>query len=257
MKSCLYKTTIIHERFNDFKNKFKYLILSMYIDYDELKMLSDKIRFFSFNKFNIFSFNDNDHGYRDGRSLRVFIEDHLKLYKINYNDIKIKIFCFPRIFGYVFNPISIIYCYYNSNIIAIFYEVKNTSNEQHTYCFAKNDSKKRNQYIHSCDKNFYVSPFIGMKGLYKFKNSEPKEKISIVIDLFDKNNLKILTASQYGERVNFSSSILLKQVIINPLLIVKVILSIMYEAIFIVFKGGKYYGRNKKKLDSVSFEGNL
>ena len=47
--------------------------------------------------------------------------------------------CFPRILGYVFNPLSIIYCYEAEKLIAIFYEVKNTSNEQHTYCFAGNN----------------------------------------------------------------------------------------------------------------------
>ena len=56
---------------------------------------------------------------------------------IEYNKLKIKILCFPRIFGYVFNPLSVLYCYDENKLIAIFYEVKNTSNEQHTYVFVK------------------------------------------------------------------------------------------------------------------------
>ena len=257
MKSCLYSTSIIHERFQKFKNKFKYLILSMYVDYNELNLLSKKIIFFSYNKFNIFSFNEKDHGYRDGRSLRFFVEDFLNINNITFKKLQIKIFCFPRIFGYVFNPLSVIYCYDDDNLISIFYEVKNTSNEQHTYCFAEINLNNKIEYTHKCNKNFYVSPFIGMKMQYIFRTINPKEKISIVIDLHDENNNKILRASQFGKKIDFTSFILIKQLVINPLVIVKVISGILYEAIFIVIKGGKYYGRNKKKSDTISFEGKL
>ena len=257
MNSCLYSTSIIHERFQKFKNKFKYSILSMFIDHSELNLLSKKIKFFSYNRFNIFSFNEKDHGYRDGRSLRIFVEDFLTINKFTFNKLQIKIFCFPRILGYVFNPLSVIYCYDNNNLISIFYEVKNTSNEQHTYCFAETNLNEKIEYIHKCNKSFYVSPFIGMKMQYKFKTLNPREKISIVIDLYDENNNKALTASQYGKKIDFNSFIFIKQLVINPLLIIKVIYGILYEAIFIVIKGGKYYGRNKKKTDTISFEGKL
>ena len=109
----------------------------MYIDIDELIDLKKKIKVFSYNKFNIFSYYEKDHGYRDGRLLRVFVEDFLRLNHINFKKLKINIMCFPRILGYVFNPLSIIYCYEEERLIAVFYEVKNTSNEQHTYCCRK------------------------------------------------------------------------------------------------------------------------
>ena len=257
MESSLYSTTITHERFDEFKNKFKYLVLSIYIDHDELSFLSSKLRVFSYNKLNLFSFHEKDHGYRDGRSLRNFVENFLISNKIYFENLKIKINCFPRILGYVFNPLSIIYCYSNENLIAIFYEVKNTSNEQHTYCFASNSDKTISIYNHECNKNFYVSPFIGMKGVYKFKNLIPKDKMSIVIDLVDKNNNKILTASQYGRKIPLNSFALLKELILNPLISLKIIFGILYESIFIFFKGGKYYSRKKKTHDSISFEGKL
>lgn len=257
MNSSLYSTTIIHERFYDFKHKFKYFILSMFIDHDELISLEKKIKIFSYNKFNIFSYYEKDHGYRDGRLLRDFIEDFLRLKQFKFQKLKIKIMCFPRILGYVFNPLTVIYCYEDNILVAIFYEVKNTSNEQHTYCFVGNNDIKINKLNHECEKNFYVSPFIGMKARYKFKNLIPKEKMSVIIDLFDRENKKILTASQFGDRVCLSSFTLLKQLLFNPLVTIKVISAILYESIFIVLKGGKYYAREKKFKDSISLEGNL
>ena len=257
MNSSLYSTTIVHERFYDFKHKFKYLVLSMFIDHDEIKELTKKIKIFSYNKFNIFSYYENDHGYRDGRLLREFVEDFLLINKVEFKKLKINIMCFPRILGYVFNPLSIIYCYDEKNLIAIFYEVKNTSNEQHTYCFARNKNFKAHKYVHECDKNFYVSPFIGMKARYKFENLTPNQKMSVAINLFDKDNKKILTASQYGIKLPLNSLSLLKELFYNPLATIKVIFAILYEAFFIIIKGGKYYARQKKTNDSISFEGEL
>ena len=62
--------------------------------------------------------------------------------------------CYPRILGYVFNPLSIFYCYEKDKLVAIFYEVKNTFNEQHTYVFSASSSS--NLILHKCDKKFYV-----------------------------------------------------------------------------------------------------
>ena len=257
MISSLYSTTIIHERFNSFKNKFKYYILSLYIDLSELNILSKKINIFSYNRFNFFSFYEKDHGYRDGRPLKSFVEDYLLINNIAFKSLRINILCFPRILGYVFNPLSIIYCYEENKLLAIFYEVKNTSNEQHTYCFASNLKNNKKIYHHSCEKNFYVSPFIGMKTKYKFYNTLVNNKISITIDLYDDAEKKILTASQFGKKISLNSSNLLKQLLKNPLLSIKVISGILYEALYIVIKGGKYYARNKKESDSISFEGKL
>ena len=76
-------------------------------------------------------------------------------------------------FGYVFNPLSIFYCYQENNLKAIFYEVKNTFNEQHTYIFKVNDDEKIEQ---KCKKKFYVSPFMDMNTFYNFKLTSPKRK---------------------------------------------------------------------------------
>ena len=160
IRSSLFNNIVSHQRLIPLKNLFKYSVTSMYIDFREIEYLNKKIKFFSYNKFNIFSFYDVDHGYRDKRSLKEFVEDTLSKNSIKYNDISFSILCFPRIFGYVFNPISIIFCYDSNNLIAILYEVKNTSNEQHTYCFASHNFPLKSVYKHNCKKIFYVSPFI-------------------------------------------------------------------------------------------------
>ena len=136
MNSKIILSSIVHKRFGEINHLFKYKVPSIFLDLDELETIKNNSYLFSINSFNLLSFNEKDHGYRDNRKIRDFIIDHLKKYKIEYKKLKIMILCFPRILGYVFNPLSVLYCYDNDKLISIFYEVKNTSNEQHTYVFA-------------------------------------------------------------------------------------------------------------------------
>ena len=250
MNSNIYNGYVTHTRFKPVKHFLKYKTFSLFIDLDELELLDKKFKIFSFNKFNIFSFHNKDHGERNGKSLKEWVLYNLKKFKIEKNINRIKLLCYPRIFGYVFNPLSIFYCYENNILKAVFYEVKNTFNEQHTYIFKIKDDKNIQQ---SCKKKFYVSPFMDMKTFYNFELKPPADKLSVLIKQTDKNGL-ILTAVQTGERKNFSS----KQLIINffkyPLMTLKIISAIHFEALLLWKKGAIYRGREKKIKNNLSYE---
>ena len=257
IRSSLFSNVVVHQRFLPFKYKFQYSVVSFYICYDELESLDKTISFFSYNKFNIFSFHERDHGYRDHRTLKQFVKDILSNNFIRYDNLKFNILCFPRVFGYVFNPLSIIFCFDKDNLIAILYEVKNTSNEQHTYCFASKTHGIKSIYKHYCKKFFYVSPFIEMQGYYSFKTKIPSNNLSLLIEQFNEKKEKVLLASQIGKRTNLTSKTIIKSFFKNPLMTIRVIFGIHYQAVKIFFKGGKYYSRNKKPKDTISFEGQL
>jgi len=257
MKSNLFYNIVTHQRFFPLKHKFKYSLTSLYIFYHELELLNKNISFFSYNKFNFFSFHEKDHGYRDHRSLKEFVTDILFNNSIKYNNLTFSILCFPKILGYVFNPLSVIFCFDDEKIIAILYEVKNTHNEKHTYCFSNKDFKIKILYEHKCKKQFYVSPFIDMDCYYKFSVKIPSDKLSLLIEQFNSEDQKILLASQIGLRKYFSSATIIKSFFKNPLMTFRVFFGIHYQAMKILLKGGKYHSRNKKPLDSISFEGYL
>ena len=142
--SCIYNGQVVHKRFKPKEHYFKYNVFSFLIDLNELNIIEKKIKFFSYNKFNLISFYDEDHGNRDGSSLIHWVKKNLNQISVNTSQIKIKLLCYPRILGYVFNPLSIFFVYdKNSSLKAILYEVKNTFGEQHTYVF-KIDSKNKN-----------------------------------------------------------------------------------------------------------------
>ena len=104
INSAIYNGKVIHKRFKPKVHSFKYSVFSLFIDLSELETLDKEISFFSLNKFNLISFFEKDHGDRDGSSLISWVTKQLQNYEINTDNIKIKLLCYPRIFGYVFNP---------------------------------------------------------------------------------------------------------------------------------------------------------
>ena len=250
--SCIYKGTVVHKRFKPKKHFFKYSVFSLFLDLDEINELDEKIPFFSYNKFNILSFFDKDHGDRDGSSIKDWLIQVLQKKNISTRSIKIKILCYPRILGYVFNPLSIFFIYdSDSNPIAILYEVKNTFGEQHTYVF-KIDIKNK-QILNNCKKRFYVSPFMDLESKYFFKMLIPNERLSVIIEQRDKEG-KLLFASQDGERVKISSKNLLISYLKHPLMTIKIISAIHYEALKLWIKGVKLVKKNLNIKNNTSYE---
>ena len=250
MNSCINNGEVTHTRFKPVRHFLKYKTFSLLIDLDEINILDKSIGIFSHNKFNIFSFYDKDHGDRDGGNLKDWVISNLNKFQIKENITNIKLLCYPRILGYVFNPLSIFYCYEKDKLVAIFYEVKNTFNEQHTYIFK---IKNNEEIIQKCRKKFYVSPFMDMETFYNFKLLNPKDKLSVFIKQTDADGT-ILTATQTGDKKEFSY----KQLAINflkyPLMTIKIISSIHYEALLLWKKGAIYRKRNTKIKNNLSYE---
>ena len=249
--SNIYEGKVIHKRFKPKYHYFKYNVFSLFLDLDEINLIQKKIKIFSNNSFNILSFCDKDHGPRDGSNLKNWVIENLKLNNIKFENIKVKLLCYPRIFGYVFNPLSIFFVYDNySKIIAVLYEVKNTFGEQHTYIFKVEDE---NIITNSCDKKFFVSPFIEMKSKYRFRIIKPEKKLSVSIDQSDVEG-KLLYASQDGVAKEINNKNMLLSYISHPLMTFKVIAAIHFEALKLWLKGVKLVKKKINLKNNITFE---
>ena len=252
MNSCIYNGVVTHTRFKPVKHFLKYNTFSLLIDLDEINNLDKDNPIFSYNKFNIISFYDKDHGERNGESLKKWVQNKLQKIVVKIKVNKIKLLCYPRIFGYVFNPLSIFYCYENKSLRAIFYEVKNTFNEQHTYIFKVYNGKIKQ----SCKKKLYVSPFMDMNTFYDFKLYNPKKELFVSIKQTDKKGT-VLTAVQTGHRKEFNFKQLLTNFFRYPLMSLKIIVAIHFEAFLLWKKGAIYRSRKKKIKNNFSYEKHL
>ena len=250
--SSIYIGNVIHKRFKPKIHFFKYKVFSILLDISEIDILDKSLKIFSYNKFNIVSFYDADHGPRDGTSIKEWVIKNLNDNRINTENIKIKLLCYPRIFGYVFNPLSVFFIYNKkSELISILYEVKNTFGEQHTYIFK---TKENENYIkHTCKKKFHVSPFIEMDCTYFFKILKPSEKISVIIDQYDEEG-KLLYASQDGDRIEFNNKNLVLSYLRHPFMTFKIIVAIHFEAFKLWTKGIKFVKKRLKIKNNISIE---
>ena len=84
MNSKILLSSIVHKRFGKINHLFKYKVPSIFLDLDEFEKVKKNSYIFSINSFNILSFNEKDHGYRDDRKIRDYIIDHLKKYNVQY-----------------------------------------------------------------------------------------------------------------------------------------------------------------------------
>ena len=252
INSYIYNGTVIHKRFKPKKHYFKYKVFSLLINLSDIEELNKKISFFSLNRFNLISFYERDHGARDGSSLADWVKQNLKANNIITENIEIKLLCYPRILGYVFNPLSVFFIYdKDERLISILYEVKNTFGEQHTYVFRVENENKLIQ--NNCSKKFHVSPFIEMDCNYFFRILKPTDKISVIIDQYQSNE-KILYASQDGIRRDFTSSELIRSYLKHPLMTFKIIIAIHFEAFKLWSKGIRYIKKKLKIKNNITFE---
>ena len=250
--SCIYNGNVIHKRCKPKEHFFKYSVFSLFIDLAELNEIEKKINFFSYNKFNLISFFDIDHGPRDGSSLEDWVKQNLITIGISNKSVKIRLLCYPRIFGYVFNPLSIFFIYdENDQLISILYEVKNTFGEQHTYVFKT--EKGKNLIENNCNKKFHVSPFIEMDCKYFFKILLPENKLSVIINQNDDTG-KLLYASQDGIKKKLNNKNLIISYITHPLMTFKIISAIHFEALRLWLKGIKFIKKKFKIRNNISIE---
>ncbi|HEX4532830.1 MAG TPA: DUF1365 domain-containing protein [Rhizomicrobium sp.] len=238
--SAIYEGAVTHARLAPKLHKFRYRVFSLLIDLDELPRL-DKLRWFAWNRAGILSFHDNDHG--DGKNLRAWLDSELSREGIVADGAR-RVLCYPRIFGYVFNPLSVWFCHRkDETLAAIVYEVHNTYGERRAYVLRTetNDGVVRQ----SCAKDMYVSPFLSMNCTYRFEIRPPGEAVSIAIHELEAAQ-PILNACFSGTRAALTDRNLASCLLRHPLMTVKIVAAIHFEALRLWLKRIPHHAHTKQ-----------
>ncbi|QUD88944.1 DUF1365 domain-containing protein [Phenylobacterium montanum] len=231
----LYVGRTTHHRFAPRPHRFSYRLFQLLIDVDAQRF--DGLTLLRRGPFGLFSYSDKDHGPRDGSPLRPWVEARLAEAGIAAQALTIRLLCFPRIVGFVFNPLSIFFVHgEDERLEAVIYEVNNTFGQTHAYVVpAEGCAVER----HEADKALYVSPFYRVEGGYHFRLEPPGERLDLTIVKHGAAgpdfNARLLL-----ERRLLSDAALLNLFFLMPLMTLGVVAAIHWEALRLLIKGAPF-----------------
>jgi hypothetical protein len=252
LASALYPGHVTHARLKPRVHRLAYRIYSLLLDLDELDTLDRRLRLFSVDRFNLFSFNRRDRGDRSGRDLRGQVERAMRAAGLEPDGGPIRLLTMPRLLGWAFNPLSTYFCYRrDGGLVAILWEVDNTFGERHAYMIPVESIGGDGEIVQHCDKAFYVSPFMDMDLHYRFRVRPPGETLSIRIDTYDAEG-KVLGAVHNARRQVLTDGALLGAFVKIPWLTMRVVGGIHWEALKIWLKRVRLRARPAPPADPVS-----
>ncbi len=184
---------------------------------------------------NLFSLRTHEYG--DGKCPRAWINAILATEGIAEADGEVTLVTMPKVFGFGFNPVNFWLCRDRAGLLrAVLAEVTNTFGEKHYYLCSHSDKRPiTSEAMIAANKNFHVSPFLETSGEYHFRFSVEEDRLAIVIDLHDSDGL-LLRTSLTGPLTPATSQHLLYILLANPLMPVKAIALIHYQAVKLFLK---------------------
>jgi DUF1365 family protein len=242
--AALYFGEVMHARLKPMGHRFSYRVMSLLIDLDRLSEADLQSRLFGVNRAALYSFHEADHGERDGSPLRAYAQRCAAKHEIDLAGGRVWLLCYPRLLGYTFNPLSVYFCYRADGALALLiYEVRNTFGDIHAYVLPVKPGEISAAGIRQQqDKLFYVSPFVEMAMRYHFHLSPPGENVKLRILETDRE-IPLLAATFHGRRRALTTRALLRSFFALPLVSLKIVTAIHWEALRLWLKGARLVPR--------------
>ncbi len=242
--AALYFGEVMHARLKPVGHRFSYRVMSLLIDLDRLEAADRQSRLFGVNRRALYSFSEFDHGERDGSGLRLYAQRRAAERGIDLTGGRVLLLCYPRLLGFTFNPLSVYFCYgADGRLALLIYEVRNTFGDIHAYALAvKPDEISAAGVRQTQDKQFYVSPFIEMAMRYHFRVSPPGPRVKLRILETDREG-PLLAASFNGRRSELTTVALLRSFFALPLVTLKIVAAIHWQALRLWLKGARLQPR--------------
>jgi DUF1365 family protein len=239
LSSCLYECVVTHRRLRPKPYGFSHRIMMLYADLDELESIDRGSRLLSYNRRNLFCFRDSDYfptaapGPLKAR-VCAFLQEH----GVDLPPgCRIRLLTLPRILGYIFNPISIYFCFdHAQSPLCAIAEVGNTFRESKLFLLTGSALRSQPAGFHlRVPKHYYVSPFSSLDICFGFDLRLPSERLLIHIDDWAGDE-RVLESLLRGVRVPLSDAQLLRFACIYPALTLKVMALIHWHALRLAIK---------------------
>lgn len=238
--ALLYEGKVMHARLKPFGHRFEYSVYSLLVDVDRLAEVDRMSMFLSVNRANVASFHESDHAERPGETLRGWADRLLAEAGLPPAE-RVLLLAYPRILGYVFNPLSVWFCYGpGEQLVAVIYAVRNTFGQRHSYVVPVVDGEIEPAGLRqSRAKRFHVSPFVGMEARYHFRILPPGRTVRLRI-LETERGEPLLSATFRGTARPLGTASMAACLLKFPLLTWKIIGGIHWEALKLWLKGARF-----------------
>jgi DUF1365 family protein len=234
MNSFIYEGQVRHRRFAPRSHEFRYKLFMMYVDLDELPWLFDRFLLWSAGAFNLAWFRRGDHLGVSGTPLKAAVSDKIEAATGARPTGPIRVLTHFRYMGYGFNPVSLYYCFDEADerLETVVCEVNNTPwGEQHVYVLPVQESIGHGEHLRfRRSKAFHVSPFMPMDIDYDWRFSTPGERLNVHMENFRAGD-KVFDATLALDRRPISSRTLTLVLVRHPMMTLKVIAAIYFEAL--------------------------
>ena len=243
-KSAIYECEVMHHRLSPKVHCFSYRLFYLWLDLDELDTLSERLTLFKRNRRSLFSFFDADHILKSAADTKSNVLQVIQEAGVDTSAIhKVRLLTFPRVLGYIFNPVCFYYCFdADEQPVCAVAEVTNTFHEQKPYVLT---AQEGDRFRLITPKHFYVSPFFNLELNFDFKLRLPQDNLEIHVDDRHGDERVILT-SLIGKRRELTDGALLLCTFKYPLLTLRVIFLIHWHALRLWMKGLRVYRKADK-----------
>ncbi len=230
----------IHVREQPFRRAFSYAVAMIETDIDRLEEANGLSRLFSVNRVNALALHTRDHGGRlPGASLRDWAEERFSRAGVEAGGAQIRLLSFPRVLGYGFAPLSIWFATdRNGETCGVIYEVHNTFGGTHAYVAATG----RRQARGVAPKEFYVSPFFGVDGGYRFTLRNAANRLELIIENTSDEGRSHIASLLLRPR-NLTSGAILRVLGAMPFSGVGVMIAIHWQALVLWLRGARFHVR--------------
>jgi uncharacterized protein len=243
--------SVMHERYAPARNRFAYRIFTLRLPLSQLQTL--QVAGLGINRRGLLSFHERDHGPRDGSPLLPWISEQLHDQGLaELCDGEVVLQTLPRLFGYVFNPVSFWFCHDRAGQLrAVLAEVSNTFGGHHNYLVAHPDARViGSDDVLQARKLLHVSPFFPVRGEYAFRFQSRSTHDFVAIDYYDEG-IRMLSTRMSGQRIPLSARSLLAAWLRCPMLTFGVIARIHWQALRLLLKRVPFLGAHLKPAEQA------